>query len=132
MNAPPAEPGLGHNERLAALAEKELLRVPDARRVAPLQRLLASPVEKLRLYSARELARIAAPSSLSSLLDRIPDETSGRVRNAVADGAAKIDRNRTIHWLVVKFETHGGNATRNYVYVGTQTAFVQDFDVEVA
>jgi hypothetical protein len=118
--------------RLAALAEKELLRVPDARRVAPLERLLASPVEKLRLYSARELARIAAPNSLPSLLGRILDETSGRVRNAVADGAAKIDRNRTIHWLVVKFEMHGGNITRNHVYVGTQHSFVQDFDVEVA
>ena len=117
---------------LAALAEKELVDVPDARRVAPLERLLVSPVEKLRLYSARELARIAAPSSLPSLLGRIRDETSGRVRNAVTDGAAKIDRSSTIHWLVVKFETHGGNVTRNHIFAGSQTSFVQDFDVEVA
>ena len=115
-------------ERARALLED----VADAEKVAPLLALLGSGSGRSRLLAARALARIGDARSTAALLYAGLADDSGRVREAALDGAASMDACRVTRTLVHLFEARGGASGRGYIQIGSQEAFVQDYDTEVS
>lgn len=89
----------GKDVEASVAARRELGGIADRFKLAPLAKSLRAASKPLRLYAARELARLADPLSAPALLKRAVNDPDAQVRQAVVDALRAIDSPSTVHPL---------------------------------
>lgn len=106
---------------------------------AVLLHAIYDPSEDARISAARAVGDFGAAEVGRPLVDALSSKTPAvRLRAAEALGHARVDKfvPPLVDRLYTLTRAAGGAASsrpaRSYIFIGTQTAYVQDFDVEVA
>ncbi len=116
------------------IAVQALGRSDETRRVKPLyRRALGDPSPQVRHEANRSLIKHDDGTTAGPFLKALMESEMPVVRTRAAESLAMLGDRRAVPALIAALGAAGsGGAPRNHVRFGRQTAYVKDFDVEIA
>ncbi|MDQ7779202.1 MAG: HEAT repeat domain-containing protein [Planctomycetota bacterium] len=114
------------------LAAAELAEIGNEKTVPALVKtMLTDPVRQVRNNAFNAVAKVGPKTSVPLLVDAL-SSTSNFVRTNAADALGEFGDGTVVVYLVRNLRIVWGGGPRCHIFVGEQTAYVKDYDMQVA
>jgi hypothetical protein len=113
-------------------AASELGRIGDEKTVPALVKvMLTDPVRQVRNNAFDAVSKVGPKASVPLLVDAL-NSTNYFVRTNAADALGELGDDTVVVYLIRNLRIVWGGGPRCHIFVGEQTAYVKDYDMQVA